>query len=255
MSAISNVFTGKKAFIPFITCGYPNIEITEKVILAFDNAGADIIELGIPFSDTTAEDVLIQEVNNSALSSGVTTDDVLHLIKKISRSIAAPIVLSTYANVVFSYGIDRFVSKAAEYGAKGLVLSDVPYEESEEFRKPCDRYGIDLISKAVPFLERPFSEIAAASEGFTYCSPAGEDAEAAGKATSISEMIRLIKEKNKNICCAVDLNVRNIDEARSAASISDGVIVSCAFEQVLRLYGASSVEKIAALAENMRKVI
>ncbi len=255
MSGLSGAFSGKKAFIPFITCGYPSIQVTEKAVLALDNAGADIIELGIPFSDTTAEGALIQEMNNSALSAGITTDDVLQLVKKISRSISALIVLSTYANVVFSYGTDRFISSAVQCGAKGLILSDVPYEEAEEFRKSCDRYGMDLILQTVPFLERPFSEIAAASEGFAYCSSAGEDAEADGKAIGVSEMIKFIKKDNIGTYCAVDLDVRNADEAHNAALISDGVIVSCAFQQILKSYDNYSIEKIETLARRMRKVI
>ena len=126
MSNIRKAFEGGKAFIPFITCGDPSLEITEQLVYAMEEAGADLIELGIPFSDPTAEGPVIQEANVRALSGGVTTDKVFDMVRKIRRKSSIPMVFMTYANVVFSYGTDRFMKTAKEVGMDGLILPDVP---------------------------------------------------------------------------------------------------------------------------------
>ena len=147
---IAEAFAGGKAFIPFITCGDPSLEITEQLVYAMEEAGADLIELGIPFSDPTAEGPVIQEANVRALAGGVTTDKIFDMVEKIRKKSSVPMVFMTYANVVFSYGIERFVSKAAEVGMNGLILPDVPFEEKEEFDTVCKAYGLDLISLIAP---------------------------------------------------------------------------------------------------------
>ena len=143
---ITESFTKGKAFISFITCGDPSLEVTEQLVYAMEEAGADLIELGIPFSDPTAEGPVIQAANVRALSGGVTTDKVFAMVEKIRKNSSIPMVFMTYANVVFSYGTERFVKKAAEVGMDGLILPDVPFEEKEEFDGICKEYGLDLIS-------------------------------------------------------------------------------------------------------------
>ena len=150
MSNIAKAFEKGKAFIPFITCGDPSLEATEKIVYAMEEAGADLIELGIPFSDPTAEGPVIQEANIRALSGGVTTDKIFDMVVKIRKNTKIPMVFMTYANVVFSYGTERFVKKAAEIGMDGLILPDVPFEEKEEFDCVCRKYGLDLISLIAP---------------------------------------------------------------------------------------------------------
>ena len=140
---ITESFTKGKAFIPFITCGDPSLEVTEQLVYAMEEAGADLIELGIPFSDPTAEGPVIQAANIRALSGGVTTDKVFEMVEKIRKNSSIPMVFMTYANVVFSYGTERFVKKAAEVGMDGLILPDVPFEEKEEFDGVCKEYGLD----------------------------------------------------------------------------------------------------------------
>lgn len=126
MSNIRKAFEGGKAFIPFITCGDPSLEITEQLVYAMEEAGADLIELGIPFSDPTAEGPVIQEANIRALSGGVTTDNVFDMVRKIRRKSSIPMVFMTYANVVFSYGTDRFMKTAKEVGMDGLSFRMCP---------------------------------------------------------------------------------------------------------------------------------
>ena len=149
MSNIINAFNkGKKAFIPFITCGDPDLATTEKIVYAMEEAGADLIELGIPFSDPTAEGPVIEEASIRALSGEdrVTTDKVFDMVRTLRKKVKVPMVFMTYANVIFSYGSERFISTCKEIGIDGLILPDIPYEEKEEFDSVCQKYGVDLIS-------------------------------------------------------------------------------------------------------------
>ena len=143
---IKKAFGKGKAFIPFITCGDPSLEVTERIVYAMEEAGADLIELGIPFSDPTAEGPVIQAANVRALSGGVTTDKIFDMVRRIRQKTSIPMVFMTYANVVYSYGTERFAKAAAEIGMDGLILPDVPFEEKEEFAIPFKEHGLDLIS-------------------------------------------------------------------------------------------------------------
>ena len=138
MSKIQKAFEGKKAFIPFITCGDPNLETTAKIVREAVANGADLIELGIPFSDPTAEGPVIQSANIKALAAGVTTDKVFDLVRDLRKDVTIPMVFMTYANVVYSYGAEKFISTCKEIGIDGLILPDIPYEEKEEFLPLCE---------------------------------------------------------------------------------------------------------------------
>ena len=162
---ITEAFEKGKAFIPFITCGDPSLEVTEQLVYAMEEAGADLIELGIPFSDPTAEGPVIQRANVRALSGGVTTDKVFDMVVKIRKNSSVPMVFMTYANVVFSYGTERFIKTAAEIGMDGLILPDVPFEEKEEFDSVCKKYGIDLISLIAPTSHERVAQIARMRKG------------------------------------------------------------------------------------------
>ena len=143
---IAEAFADGKAFIPFVTCGDPSLDVTEQLVYAMAEAGADLIELGIPFSDPTAEGPVIQAANVRALSGGVTTDKIFDMVVRIRQKTDIPMVFMTYANVVYSYGTERFIAKAADIGMNGLILPDVPFEEKKEFDSVCKAYGLDLIS-------------------------------------------------------------------------------------------------------------
>ena len=157
---ITEAFEKGKAFIPFITCGDPSLEVTEQLVYAMEEAGADLIELGIPFSDPTAEGPVIQGANVRALSGGVTTDKVFDMVVKIRKNSSVPMVFMTYANVVFSYGVERFVSECRESEIDGLILPDLPFEEKEEFHPICSQYGVDLISLIAPTSKNRIAMIA-----------------------------------------------------------------------------------------------
>ena len=195
---ITESITKGKAFIPFITCGDPSLEVTEQLVYAMEEAGADLIELGIPFSDRTAEGPVIQAANIRALSGGVTTDKVFEMVEKIRKNSSIPMVFMTYANVVFSYGTERFVKKAAEVGMDGLILPDVPFEEKEEFDGVCKEYGLDLISLIAPTSHERISMISNEAQGFVYCvSSLGVTGMRSQITTDIGAMVELVKKDGK----------------------------------------------------------
>ena len=168
MSNIKNAFKNKKAFIAFFTCGDPDLETTKKAIRSAVKNGADLIELGIPFSDPTAEGPVIQAANLRALKGGITTDKIFAFVRELRKDIDVPFVFMTYTNVVFSYGVEKFVSECQKSRIDGLILPDLPFEEKEEFQPLCKQYGVDLISLIVPTSENRIAMIAKEAEGFVY---------------------------------------------------------------------------------------
>ena len=168
MSRIAKAFENGKAFIPFITCGDPDLATTEAVVRAAAANGADLIELGIPFSDPTAEGPVIQGANVRALSGGVRTDHIFDLVRTLRKDLDLPMVFMTYANVVFSYGAERFLSTCSQIGIDGIILPDLPFEEKEEFLPLCHQYKVDLISLIAPTSDNRIARIAKEAEGFIY---------------------------------------------------------------------------------------
>lgn len=252
---ITDAFANGKAFIPFITCGDPSLDVTEKIVCAMDEAGADLIELGIPFSDPTAEGPIIQEANIRALSGGVTTDKIFDMVKRIREKTNIPMVFMTYANVVFSYGAERFCENAKNCGMDGLILPDVPFEEKEEFAEVCRKYGMDLISLIAPTSHERISMIAKEAEGFVYCvSSLGVTGMRSEITTDIGAMVKLVKEQ-KNIPCAVGFGISNPEQARKMAVQADGVIVGSAIVKICAQYGADCVEHVRQYVKEMKDAI
>lgn len=256
MSKIQQAFVKGKAFIPFITCGDPDLETTEKIIEAMAEAGADLIELGIPFSDPTAEGPVIQEGNLRALSGGVTTDKVFDMVKRVRQKVTIPMVFMTYANVVYSYGTEKFLSKAAEAGIDGLILPDVPYEEKEEFAPACEAAGLDLISMIAPTSHDRIKMIASEAKGFVYCvSSLGVTGVRSEITTDIGAMVRLVKEANPDIPCAVGFGISTPEQAKKMAGVSDGAIVGSAIVRLCAKYGRESVQPIADYVRSMKEAV
>lgn len=255
MSRIQEAFQKKKAFIPFITCGDPDLETTEKLVYAMEEAGASIIELGIPFSDPTAEGPVIQEANIRALSGGVTTDKVFELVERIRTNSQIPLVFMTYANVVFSYGTERFIERAAKAGMDGLILPDVPFEEKDEFDIPCKKYGLDLISLIAPTSHDRIRMIAGQASGFVYCvSSLGVTGTRDSISTDVGEMVRLVKEE-KDIPCAVGFGISTPGQAAQMSSVSDGVIVGSAIVKQCGQYGKDCVPHVAEYVKKMTQAL
>lgn len=252
---IAGAFADGKAFIPFITCGDPSLEITEQLVYACEEAGADLIELGIPFSDPTAEGPVIQAANVRALSGGVTTDKIFDMVERIRKNTQIPMVFMTYANVVFSYGTQRFVSKAAGLGMDGLILPDVPLEEKEEFDSVCKAHGLDFISLIAPASHERIAQIAREAEGFVYCvSSLGVTGVRSQITTDIGAMVELVK-KEKEIPCAIGFGISAPEQAKAMAAKADGVIAGSAVVKLCGTYGADCVERVKAYVKEMKDAI
>ena len=252
---ITEAFKKGKAFIPFITCGDPSLEVTEQLVYAMEEAGADLIELGIPFSDPTAEGPVIQRANVRALSGGVTTDKVFDMVVKIRKNSSVPMVFMTYANVVFSYGTERFIKTAAEIGMDGLILPDVPFEEKEEFDIVCKKYGVDLISLIAPTSHERVAQIAKDAEGFVYCvSSLGVTGTRTNITTDIGAMVKLVKAA-KDIPCAVGFGISTPKQAEDVCKYADGAIVGSAIVRIVAEHGKDSVQYVSQYVKEMKDVV
>ena len=252
---IAEAFANGKAFIPFLTCGDPSLEVTEQLIYAMEEAGADLIELGIPFSDPSAEGPVIQAANVRALSGGVTTDKIFDMVKRLRQNTKIPMVFMTYANVVFSYGTERFIQKAASLGMDGLILPDVPFEEKEEFDSVCKKYGLDLISLIAPTSHERITQIAKEAEGFVYCvSSLGVTGMRSAITTDIGAMVQLVKAA-KDIPCAVGFGISTPEQAAAMAAKSDGAIVGSAIVKLCGQYKEACVPYVKEYVKSMKDAV
>ena len=251
MSRIGNVFSKGKAFIPFITAGDPSMEVTEKLVHVLAAAGADLIELGIPFSDPVAEGPVIQSADIRALSAGATTDKIFDMVKRIRRTCNIPIAFMTYVNPVFSYGTERFLENCKEAGVDAIIVPDLPYEERNEIKPYCKTYGITYISMIAPTSKERISSIAAEAEGFIYCvSSLGVTGVRHDIGLDSAEMVRNVKAV-KNIPCAIGFGISTPEQAQAMAQISDGVIVGSAIVRIVGQYGEECINPVAKYVKEM----
>ena len=252
MTKIADAFANGKAFIPFLTCGDPDLETTEELIGAIAEAGADLIELGIPFSDPTAEGPVIQDANLRALSAGTTTDKIFDMVRRVRQTVSIPMVFMTYANVIFSYGADRFLKTAAEIGMNGIIVPDVPFEEKQEFEPLCQKYGLDQISMIAPTSHDRIRAIAEQANGFLYCvSSLGVTGTRTAITTDIGAMVKLVKDV-KDIPCAVGFGISTPEQAESMCRQADGAIVGSAIVKLIAQYGRDSVQPVADYVRTMK---
>lgn len=255
MSKIYKAFENKKAFIPFITCGDPDLNTTIDCVKEMVKAGADMIELGIPFSDPTAEGPVIQGANLRALNAGTTTDKVFEMVKTLRADVSIPLVFMTYANVVFSYGAKEFISKCNEIGIDGMILPDLPYEEKEEFLDLCNEYDVDLISMIAPTSENRIAMIAKEAKGFIYLvSSLGVTGTRTNITTDLSSIVEVIRQ-NTNVPVAIGFGISTPEQAKKMADVSDGAIVGSAIIKLLEKHGKDAAEYIGAYVKEMKDAI
>ena len=252
MSNISKAFENGKAFIAFLTCGDPDLETTAAAVRAAAENGADLIELGIPFSDPTAEGPVIQGANLRALQGGVTTDRIFDLVRELRRDLTVPLVFMTYANVVFSYGAERFLRSCRDIGIDGLILPDLPYEEKEEFLPFCRRYGVDLVSLIAPTSENRIAQISAEAEGFLYIvSSLGVTGTRSEITTDLQSIVSVVRQHTA-IPCAIGFGISTPEQAGKMAALSDGAIVGSAIIKILEKYGKDAPPKIGRYVKSMK---
>lgn len=246
---IAEAFQNKKAFIPFITCGDPCLETTKELIYTLERAGADLIELGIPFSDPTAEGPVIESANMRALAKGVTTDKIFTMLETVE--VKVPLVFMTYANVVFSYGIEKFTKKCVEVGISGIILPDIPFEEKTEFSEICDSYGIDFISLIAPTSHERISMIAKEAKGFVYCvSSMGVTGVRSTITSDVDAMVSLVREVT-DIPVAIGFGISTPEQAKKMALKCDGVIVGSAIVRLIEEHGKNAPKYVYEYVESI----
>ena len=255
MSRIGNAFKNGKAFIPFVTGGDPSLDVTEQLIYAMTEAGADLIEIGVPFSDPVAEGVVIQNANERALAAGCTTDKLFDLVAKVRKTGEIPIVLLTYVNPIYTYGKEAFLKKCRECGLDGLIVPDLPYEEKGEILPECEKYGVDLISLVAPTTHERVKLIAREAQGFLYCvSSLGVTGVRSEIRTDIGEMVSLAKSVS-GVPCAVGFGISTPEQAKKMAEVSDGAIVGSAIVKIVAEHGADAVPYVADYVKRMKEAV
>ncbi len=255
MSNIAKAFEHGKAFIAFVTCSDPDLETTGAVVRAAVENGADLIELGIPFSDPTAEGPVIQGANLRALRGGVTTDKIFAFVKELRTEVSVPMVFMTYANVIFSYGADRFISTCRNIGMDGLIVPDLPYEEKEEFLPYCEKYGVDLISLIAPTSAQRIAMIAKEAQGFLYVvSSLGVTGTRNEITTDLDAITKIVRENTK-IPCAIGFGISTPEQARNIAASADGVIVGSAIVSIIAEHGRDAAGYVGDYVKKMKDAL
>ncbi len=252
---IERAFDHGKAFVAFVTCGDPDLDTTKKIILALERAGCDLIELGIPFSDPTAEGLVIQEANERALSNGCTTDDVFEMIKEVRKETSIPMVFMTYANVVFHYGTEKFCQKMVDTDMSGMILPDVPYEEKDEFETVCHQYGLDFIRMIAPTSHDRIQMIANDAQGFLYCvSSLGVTGTRSKITTNVNEMVDIVRSVS-DIPCGIGFGISTPEQAKKMTEKADAAIVGSAIIKIIAKYGKEAPDHVEAYVRSMVEAI
>ena len=257
MSKLEKVFDtpNKKAFIGFLTAGDPDADSTVKFILEMEKAGADLIEIGIPFSDPTAEGVVIQEANIRSLSNGMTTDGVFEIVKRVREQSEIPLAFMTYVNPVFHYGYEKFFTKCEELGISAIIIPDVPYEEKTEVEAPAKAHGVKVISMIAPTSESRIRQIASEAEGFIYVvSSMGVTGVRKQITTDINAIVDEIR-KVADVPCAVGFGIATPDQAYAMAKASDGAIVGSAIVKIVEKYGKESPKYVYEYCREMVEAV
>lgn len=255
MSKLTQAFVQSNAFIPFVTAGDPDLATTEQLVLAMAKAGADIIEIGIPFSDPIAEGPVIQAADVRALKGGTTLDGIFAMVERIRKKTAIPLCFMTYINPIHTYGPDRFLHACQKTGIDGIIVPDLPYEEKEEILPFCQKYGVTLISLIAPTSKERITKIAKDAEGFIYCvSSMGVTGMRKVITTDIGEMIRQVK-KVKDIPCAIGFGISTPAQAKEMAACADGVIVGSAIVDLVAQHGKDCIAPVTTLVKEMKNAI
>lgn len=255
MNKIKNAFENKKALVGFLTAGDPTFEASCENVLAMARAGADLIEIGIPFSDPIAEGPVIQAANIRALSKGMTTDRAFELVKRVREDINVPVCFMTYLNPVFKYGYDRFFGRCAEIGIDGLICPDMPFEEKEEAAEVARKYGVSIISLIAPTSENRIKMITESAEGFLYIvSSMGVTGVRGEIKTDLSVIMESVKRYAK-VPAAIGFGISTPEQAKQMAAISDGAIIGSAVVSLVEQYGENAAPKIYEYVKSLADAV
>jgi len=248
MNRISQTFDGKKAFIAFITGGFPSVDITEQLIIALAESGVDLIEIGIPFSDPVAEGPVIQDASEKALITGCTVDDLFAMVKRVRREVEIPLVFMSYLNPIFVYGKDKFFAECKNSGIDGVIVPDLPHEEKGELAAYCEEYDIAQIPLIAPTSGDRIGKIANDAEGFIYCvSSLGVTGTRDEIAEGVAEMVAAARAVT-DTPCAVGFGISTPQQAKDIAGLSDGVIIGSAIVKIIAEHGENCISPVKEFA-------
>ena len=255
MSKIAKAFENGKAFIPFLTVGDPNGDKTVEFVLEMERAGADLVELGIPFSDPTAEGVVIQDANVRALKGGMRLKGVFEVVEKIREKSQIPLVFLTYLNPVFNYGYEAFFAKCQELGVDGMICPDLPYEERGEVEEVAEKYGVDLIALIAPTSEERIQMIAKAAKGYIdIVSSMGVTGVRSKITTDIGKIVDAVR-KVTDVPCAIGFGISTPEQAHEMAALSDGAIVGSAIVKIIAQYGEEAAPHVYEYVKAMKDAL
>ena len=255
MIKVREAFNNKKAFIGFVTACDPDLDTTKEIILSMQEGGADLIEIGIPFSDPVAEGTVIQAASYRALKDGCTTDKIFDMVESIKDQIKIPLVFMTYMNIVYKYGVDKFMKKCTQCGVSGIIIPDCPFEEKHELEPVCIANDIDLISLIAPTSKERIKEIASSAQGFVYIvSSMGVTGVRSEITTDIKSMVELVKQQ-KDIPCAVGFGISTPQQAAEMSKNADGVIVGSAIVNIVAEHGKESPKFVYDYVKSMKDAI
>jgi tryptophan synthase, alpha subunit len=255
MSKISNAFKNGKAFIGFLTAGDPSLEKTEEFVLEMVKAGADLIEIGVPFSDPIAEGEVIQKANIRALSVGTTMDNIFETVTRIRQKTQVPLVFLTYLNPVFTYGYDHFFRECSERGVDGVIIPDIPFEEKGEMIPFSEKYDVDIISLIAPTSEERINKIAGEAKGFVYCvSSKGVTGVRSEIRTDLPSIVSSVKSATK-VPAAVGFGISTPEQASEISKYSDGIIVGSAIVKIIEEHGINAAKPLYEYVHQMKQAI
>ena len=244
-----------KAFICFLTAGDPVADCTVEYILEMERAGADLVEIGIPFSDPTAEGVVIQDANIRALKNGMTTDGAFEIVRRVREKSQIPLAFMTYANPVFHYGYDRFFARCEELGVDAIIIPDMPYEEKREMEEPANAHNVALVSMIAPTSEDRIQTIASEAKGFIYVvSSMGVTGVRSEIKTDLGAIVESIR-KVTDVPCAIGFGISTPEQAKKMAAVSDGAIVGSAIVKLIAKYGEQAAPEIYRYVKSMKDAV
>jgi tryptophan synthase alpha chain len=246
---------GEKALIPFVTAGDPDLATTEKLVPAMFASGADLVEIGVPFSDPVAEGPVIQKASKRALDSGTTLVKIFEMVGRLRQQTDEPLLLMLYLNSIFRFGKERFFRLCVENGVDGVIVPDMPYEERDEIQAEADKSGVISVSMVAPTSHERIAMIASAAKGFLYCvSSTGVTGMRSSFSTDFSDFFGTIK-KYAEVPCAVGFGISNPEQAKQMAAYCDGVIVGSAVVKLVERGGSGAVPAVSEFVRSLKKAV
>ncbi len=255
MNKIKKAFENKKALITYITAGDPNLEKTKEFIIAMAQNGADLIEVGIPFSDPIAEGDVIQSAMERALKNKINIDDIFSVIVEARKTVDIPIVFMTYLNPVFSYGYARFFKKCKESGISGIIVPDMPFEEQDEIKESAQKNEVAIITLIAPTSKERISILAKNAQGFIYLiSSLGVTGVREKITTDIGAIIKQIREQT-DVPVGVGFGISTPQQAKEISNFADGIIIGSAIVKIIAKYKEEAAPKIAEYISSIKEVL